>query len=134
MSNPSPQAGSDRVLVIVRGALGDVLLTRPVLKVLPGLFQAGAVTLVGNPVFTKLLANQPFVAGIEDHNRTEWAGLYLEKPRVSTDFRSFLLRHRAGVVAARRFPDPMAEGLIKIGLTPVRTMPARPPGGQAPSI
>ncbi|MEW5724772.1 MAG: hypothetical protein AB1896_16790, partial [Thermodesulfobacteriota bacterium] len=122
--------GAKLVLVLARGALGDVLLSLPFLSVLPTWFGAEALTLVGNPPTLELLLRLPFVAGIRDQNQADWAGLYLDPPRVSPRLADFILGHQAGVVLARRTDDPAAAGLRALGLDPVLTAPSAPPEGR----
>ena len=118
---------SRRVLVLIRGALGDTLMTLPFLAALPGRFGAEVISLVGNPAPLRLLANQPFIAVVRDQDRAEWAGLYADPPEVPTRLKHFIRNHQAGVVLSRSTDDPASRGLEKLGLSEVLTVPVRPP-------
>ena len=117
-------------MVLIRGALGDVMLSLPMLAALPFRFRAESLTLVGNPTVLRLLANQPFVAEIRDLNQADWAGLWLDPPEVPKRLARFVLSHRSGVVLTRRPDDPAVTGLKRLGLDPVLAVPSRPPEGQ----
>ncbi|MFH1090577.1 MAG: hypothetical protein V1742_03305, partial [Pseudomonadota bacterium] len=62
-TGPEKTADQDnrRVLVLLRGALGDVLLALPFLAALPRHFRAEGLGLSGNPAALELLAGLPFV-------------------------------------------------------------------------
>lgn len=130
MTGPAGTA-ERRVLVINRGALGDVLLSLPLMAALPDHFGSDALTVVGNPSILGLLADLPFVAETMDQNRADWAGLYEDPPRPTARLTGFILGHRAGVVLTRDPADPMIAGLEHVGLTPLLRVPSRPPAGRA---
>ena len=115
------------ILVLHRGALGDVILSLPFLAALPRHFNLSSLTLVGSPSILKLIGNQSFVDSVQDFGRSDWAGLYLNPPLVSERFRCFLFKHRAVVVLARGDEDEVASGLGLLGLAPVMLAPSRPP-------
>ncbi|MBU2550977.1 MAG: glycosyltransferase family 9 protein [Proteobacteria bacterium] len=120
--------GKDRGLLVVhRGALGDVLLALPFLAALPAHFRLPRMTLAGSPAVLGLLANQPFVSGLADVDRADWAGLHLDPPRVSERMAGFLARHAAALVVTRDPAEVLVGSLARLGLTPVLTAPSRPP-------
>ena len=123
------RARADRVLVIHRGALGDVLMSLPFLAALPGHFSMDGLTLVGHPAPLGLLANQPFVRAVRDQDEAGWAGLYASPPEPAEPHRGLILAHGAAVVLSRTGDDPAAQGLRRLGL-PVLTAPSRPPAGR----
>jgi heptosyltransferase III len=118
------------VLVLARGALGDVLLCLPFFAALPDHFQAKTLTLVGTPSIVSLFSSLPFVGGIMDQNVAAWAGLYTVPPMISDDFRSILASHRHAVVFSSRDDDPVAVALMALGFQDVMTAPVRPPDGK----
>ena len=75
----------------------------------------------------ELFSNLPLVDRVLDHNRSDWAGLYLDPPEVPENFKKFLLTQRAAVVLSRKSDDPLAAGLKSLGLPRVLTIPSRPP-------
>jgi len=107
--------------------LGDVLLALPFLAALPEHFRCRSLSLVGNPSILELLANQPFVAEVRDHDQAGWSGLYLDPPRLPDRLGEFIRGHRAGVVLAAKPEDPALAGLKQTGLAPVIWVPSRPP-------
>ena len=114
-------------LVVIRGALGDPLLALPLLRALPWHFGVESLSLVGNPGPLSLLASLPFVSSVHDHDRAVWAGLYADPPEVDPSLAEFILSHKAAAVVARKEPDPAAQGLKRLGLREVLTVPAAPP-------
>ncbi|MBF0528930.1 MAG: glycosyltransferase family 9 protein [Deltaproteobacteria bacterium] len=121
------QIHRSKVLVLARGALGDVLMIWPFLAALPAHFGLEAISLIGQGPVLTLLKDQPFVAGIYNHDQADWAGLYLDTPQVSPQLKKIVLSHQIGVVLARRKDDPAAAGLRFLGLDPVVVAPSRPP-------
>jgi len=120
-----------KILVLNRGALGDVLLSLPFLAAVPGHFKARSLSVVGNKTILDLLADQPFVDSVQDQNQADWAGLYLDPPQVSARLADYVRTYRAGVVLAGDQSDPAAAGLRRLGLEPVLIVPSRPPQGRA---
>lgn len=119
-----------KALVLVRGALGDTLMAWPFLAAIPRHFDVEALSLVGQPSSLKLLADQPLIDGIYNHDLADWAGLYLTPPRVPDRLADFVRSHQAGVVLARTNNDPAAAGLKALGLHRLIIAPSRPPAGQ----
>jgi heptosyltransferase-2 len=119
----------DKVLVLLRGALGDVLLTLPFLARLPSYFEARSLTLVGNYSILGLLADLHFIGEIMDHDRAEWAGLYRNPPEMGERLTKKIKAHKAAVVLAKRDSDPASIGLKRLGLPIVLSIPSRPPAG-----
>jgi len=126
-SQLSPPDTTDGVLVLIRGALGDVLLTLPFLSALPAHFGVSGLTLVGNAGNLSLLSNQPFVRSIHNQDRAGWAGLYETPPRLPPDLLAIVRSHRVGLVQARNPQDPTVSGLKRLGLETVLVIPSRPP-------
>ncbi len=119
----------DKVLVLLRGALGDVLLTLPFLARLPSYFEARSLTLVGNYSILGLLADLHFIGEIMDHDRAEWAGLYRNPPEMGERLTKKIKAHKAAVVLAKRDSDPASIGLKRLGLPNVLSIPSRPTAG-----
>ena len=119
----------NKLLVLSRGALGDVLLTLPLLAKLPSYFQADSLTLAGNHSILRLLADLPFISEIMDHDRAEWAGLYQSPPHVGERLTVKILSHKAAIVIAKGDSDRAVSGLKQLGLPTVLSLPSRPPSG-----
>ncbi|MBW2623013.1 MAG: glycosyltransferase family 9 protein [Deltaproteobacteria bacterium] len=119
----------NKVLVLSRGALGDVLLTLPLLARLPSHFQADSLTLAGNYSILRLLADLPFISEIMDHDRAEWAGLYRNPPDVGERLTKKIQSHKAAIVMAKGDSDQAVSGLKQLGLPIVLSVPSRPPFG-----
>ena len=119
----------DKVLVLLRGALGDVLLTLPFLARLPSYFEARSLTLAGNYPTLKLLADLPFIGEIMDHDRAEWAGLYNNPPEMGERLTKKIKTLKAAVVLAKRDFDQASMGLKRLGVPVVLSIPSRPAAG-----
>ncbi|MBW2091755.1 MAG: hypothetical protein JRI34_06475 [Deltaproteobacteria bacterium] len=125
----SPPQVEEKCLVIIRGALGDVLLALPFLAALPAHFGAKSLTLVGNLTNLELLSSQPFVSSIMNHDQAAWAGLYQDPPQVPSNLSRILLSHKGAAVLTRTADDPALLGLTRLGLPNVLAVPSRPPEG-----
>ena len=119
----------EKCLVILRGALGDMLLALPLLAALPAHFGAHSLTLVGNRTNLELLANQPFVSSIMDQDQAGWAGLYQSPPRLPARLTQTLLCHGQAAVISKTPGDPALSGLKRLGIPKVLAVPSRPPEG-----
>ena len=119
-------AKNEQVLVFLRGALGDCLMTLPFLAGLAEYWQTSGLNLVGDPKVLRLLANQGFVCGVFSQDAAGWAGLYATPAKLPPDLESFVLQHRRAAVMARRNDDPIVDGLTALGLD-VMPFPSRPP-------
>ncbi|MFH1137532.1 MAG: glycosyltransferase family 9 protein [Pseudomonadota bacterium] len=122
----SPDKKGRPILVVVRGALGDAVITLPLLTALAIEFESERLFLAGNPVNLSVLAGLPFTAGILDHDRAEWSGLYQNPPLVPERLGDFLLSLEAAVVLAPGPEDALADGLKALGLKKVLLAPSRP--------
>jgi len=125
----NPPEDEEKLLVLLRGALGDVLLTLPFLAALPVHFGVQSLTLVGRRTILELLASQPFVSLIMDHDQAEWAGLYQDPPRIPARLSRRLLSHKGAIVLTKASSDPALCGLKKLGLKFVLAVPSRAPLG-----
>ncbi|MEW6261689.1 MAG: glycosyltransferase family 9 protein [Thermodesulfobacteriota bacterium] len=129
MSHRVSIAGSGRALVLLRGALGDALMTLPFLAALPEHLRTRGLSLVGQPSSLSPLAHLSWVAGVHDFNQADWAGLYSSPARVTPRLGNFIQDHQAGVVLTRNPADPIVSGLVRAGLNQVLVVPSRPPAG-----
>ncbi|MBW1708428.1 MAG: glycosyltransferase family 9 protein [Deltaproteobacteria bacterium] len=124
-----PPEADEKFLVLIRGALGDVLLALPFIAALPAHFKVQALTLVGRRANLELLINQPFVSAIMDHDQAAWAGLYQDPPKISTHLSRLFLSHKGAVVLTKNIADPALSGLKQSGLPMTLAVPSHPPEG-----
>ena len=114
------------ILVLARGALGDGIITIPLLTALAKKYRTSRIVLAGNPGGLAVMAGLPFVSGIIDHNRAEWSGLYIHQPRIPNGFKEFLLDVKMAAVLAPGQEDPLVDGLKALGVKQVFAVPSRP--------
>lgn len=114
-----------KIWIIRTGALGDFVLTLPVIHNLRHTFPRAQITLLGNPN-TLALAQQD-VDQIIDINRADWAPLFVSQPILSE---SLCAQFIDTDLILSYLPDPggiFANNLKRAGVQTVLTCPPHPP-------
>ena len=117
------------MLVLRSGALGDFLLTLPVLEALRSHLPHEVVSYAGRGEFGKLARRSDLVDEVIDENRPEVVALYSE----ATDAADGIARGLGRVDLALSFvsSDAVARNLLAAGVREVLSCSARPPAGGA---
>jgi len=93
------------ILVLRGGALGDFLITLPLLKALRKRWPGARIDLAGNSRAAELAALDGTLSAVHDQSELRWAELYSDGP-LSTAFRSWL---ESFDIVLNFWPDPNGE-------------------------
>ncbi len=117
------------ILVIRPGAIGDVLLTFPVLQALREAYVNPQITLVSNAVVLPLALASGIVDEVFDYQDIRWSELFSE-PGIHSPAVLDLLAQTDLAICWLRDPDHIVEqNLREAGVKRVIVAPGRPPEG-----
>jgi len=106
------------------GALGDVILTLPVIQNLQQAFPLAHIDIIGNPKILSL--TQTNNLQIHDINRALWAPLFAPNTQISPDI-THLFQNTDLVISYLPDPDQaLSQNLHRLGVTQIETCPPRP--------
>ena len=114
-----------KIWIIRTGALGDFILTLPVIHNLRSAFPNAHITLLGNP--KTLALAQHDVQQISDINRADWAPLFISEAILPNSLRAQFANTD---LVISYLPDPddiFATNLKRAGVETVLTCPPHPP-------
>lgn len=115
------------ILVIRPGAIGDVLLTFPVLQTLRKEYADPHITLVSNPVVLPLALASEIVDQAFDYQEIRWSELFSETGIKTPSVRNLLTQTDLAICWLRD-PDHIVEqNICKAGVKYVIVAPGRPP-------
>ena len=118
-----------QILVIRPGAIGDTLLTFPVLKVLRTRYAKPHITLVGNAAVLPLALASGIVEEVSDYGHPQWSELFSTEGVHTLALRD-LLQHTNLAICWLRDPDGVVEQNLRMaGIKRVIVAPGRPPEG-----
>ena len=80
----------ERILVFRGGALGDFLLTAPIIAALRNVHHRNLITLVTRPTYGELMLAHGFVDDFKNIESAEWAGMYLSNLSLPRDWSAWL--------------------------------------------
>jgi ADP-heptose:LPS heptosyltransferase len=117
------------ILIIRPGAIGDTLLTFPIIQALKACYQHADVTLVSNPAVLPLAQAWHVADEVADYGDAQWSDLFS-----STGIRSPIVRRLLQRTAMTICWLHDADGLVKrnllaAGMPHVIVAPGRPPEG-----
>ncbi len=119
-----------RILVIRPGAIGDTLLTFPVIQALKTHWHASHVTLVGNATVLPLAQSYGIVDEVSNFDSAQWSTLFSDNPAHSSLLRT-QLRDIDAAICWLRDPDGVVERNLRAnGINHVVIAPGRPPSGE----
>ena len=122
-----------RFLIIRPGAIGDSLLTFPVLQALRARVDQPWVTLVSNPAILPLAQALGLAEEVSDYGDARWSQLFLATHQLTgnRDPLADRLHHFDRAIGWLRDPDGVVEhNLRAAGIASVDMAPGRPPQGQ----
>ena len=118
-----------RIFVIRPGAIGDILLTLPVLQVLREAYVNPHITLVSNAVVLPLALKSGIVDEGFDYQESRWSELFSDAGIRSSAVRD-LFAHTDLAICWLRDPDSIVErNMREAGVQRVIVTPGRPPEG-----
>jgi len=119
-----------RILVIRPGAIGDMLLTFPVLKALRGHYSGARITLVSNAQVLPVALAFGVADGFFDFQDVRWSELF-STGGIRTPFMQELLDQIDLAICWLRDPDSLIEHNLKAaGVKRLIIAPGRPPEGE----
>ncbi len=118
------------IVVIRPGAIGDTLLTFPILRALRDNFTGPHITLVGNAAVLPLALATGLVAEVLDYQSPLWSELFSSAGIHAPALRS-LLKGTDLAICWLRDPDHLVEhNLQQAGVQQLTIAPGRPPEGE----
>ncbi|MHC4608410.1 MAG: glycosyltransferase family 9 protein, partial [Planctomycetota bacterium] len=122
-----------RVLVLRSGALGDFVLTLPVLAALRSFLPYARICYVGRSEFGKLARRSGLADDLLDENRPEVVALYREAPDADSAKEVGIAQRLGRIDLALSFvsSDAVARNLLAAGAREVLSSSVRPPAGGA---
>src|SRR5205823_12375306 len=123
--------GSDamHILIMRPGAIGDTLLTFPVIQALKAHYQDADVTLVGNPAVLPLAQVWHVAKEVADYGDAQWIELFSTAGICSPTVRSVLQRTTMTICWLRDTEGVVKRNLLAAGIQHVVVAPGRPPEG-----
>jgi len=120
------------ILVIRPGAIGDTLLTFPIIKAIRREYSDPHITLVGNPVVLPLALASGLVDAVSDYGQLQWSSLFSAHDTLSPAMPATpsQLQHTDLAICWLRDPDGMVEQNLRLaGVQRVIIASGRPPEG-----
>jgi heptosyltransferase III len=117
------------ILIIRPGAIGDTLVTLPVIQTLREQFNSVYITLVGNAAVLPLALAAGIVDEVHDYQETRWSQLFLSvnNKRVRDEKLSAILQHTRLAICWLSDPGGIVEhNLRAAGIQQVIVAPGRP--------
>ena len=118
------------VLLIRPGAIGDSLLTFPVMQALRVQHSDAHITFVSNAAALPLAHACQLADVTYDYSAPLWSQLFLPPDRYSQQFRTLLAHTDQAICWLRDDDGIIARGLRAVGIKHVMVAPGRPPAGE----
>ncbi len=118
------------ILIIRPGAIGDTLLTFPILQALRTQYGSPHITLVGNPAVLPLAIAWGVVEEVEDYGDLKWSELFSTQGIQNTVLKRQLVQTNLAVCWMRDPNGIVVENLHEVGVKHVIVAPGRPPQGR----
>jgi ADP-heptose:LPS heptosyltransferase len=114
------------ILIIRPGAIGDTLLTLPVIQALRAKYDPSHVTLVGNAAVLPLAHASGIVDEIYDYQEVRWSSLFLTESSIDVRLDAIVKRTQL-VICWLRDPDGIVTRNLRLaGIEQVIVTPGRP--------
>lgn len=113
-----------KICIFRTGALGDVILTLPVIQNLQHTFPQTHIHLIGNPTLLSLAPTHHIQ--IHDINRAHWAPLFAPNTVITSEL-THLFQNTERVFSYLPDPDKaLTQNLHRLGVSQIHTCPPRP--------
>ena len=119
-----------KILVIRAGALGDVVLTLPVLHILRAQFPKAHIEIMGYPTTLEWIRGQGYVDAVQSIEQSGMAGFFLRDGVLPEDLRTYFGAFDGILLYSQDQEGVFAENLRRTGAGQVGTWPAFPPEGE----
>lgn len=117
------------ILIIRPGAIGDTLLTFPIIQAIRNSYASPRITLVGNPAVLPLALAVGLVDETSDYGQLQWSSLFSSTGILSSAILE-QLQHTDLAICWLRDPAGIVEhNLLLAGVQKVVIAPGRPPDG-----
>ncbi|GAC1524387.1 MAG: hypothetical protein NVS3B14_23960 [Ktedonobacteraceae bacterium] len=115
------------ILIIRPGAIGDTILTFPILQALRAQYPDPHITLVGNPIVLPLALSLGLVEEVSDYGLLQWSELFSTTGIHSPAIRNQLLQTDLAICWLRDPHGLVAQNLRLAGVKHIIIAPGRPP-------
>lgn len=119
-----------RILIIRPGAIGDTLLTLPVIAALRVAYAAKQIMLVGNAAVLPLALSSGLVEAVADYGQVQWSELFSSNGIHATTMRSLLGQTDLVICWLRDSEGIVRHNLQQAGVQHIIIAPGRPAEGQ----
>lgn len=129
---PRAKSGKNRMqmLIIRPGAVGDTLLTFPVLQALRAKYADSSITFVGNASVLPLALAAGLVDAVSDYQSLQWSDLFSPAGITTPSLRELLQSIDLAVCWLRDSDGLVARNLYRVGVKQCVIAPGRPPEGE----
>ena len=115
-----------QILIIRPGAIGDTLLTLPVIQALRTKYDQSHITLVGNAAVLPLAHASSIVDDIYDYQEVGWSSLFLTESRGDVRLETMVQHTQLAICWLRDPTGIVARNLKQAGIEKVIVAPGRP--------
>ena len=119
-----------RILIIRPGAIGDTLLTFPIISALRAAYAAEHITLVGNAAVLPLALAAGIVEAVADYEQRQWSELFLSNGIHSSAMLSLLQQSDLVICWLRDSDGVVRHNLQQVGVQHFVLAPGRPTDGR----
>ncbi len=114
------------ILILRPGAIGDTLLTFPILRALKARSEQTHITFVSNPLVLPLASSFGLADAVFDYGALEWSELFSQSG-IRSPFMQNILHHTNRAICWIRDPDKIVQhNLHSVGIQDVTVAPGRP--------
>ncbi|GHO92925.1 hypothetical protein KSF_029730 [Reticulibacter mediterranei] len=118
------------ILIVRPGAIGDTLLTLPVIQALKACYEQPSITLVGNAAVLPLASVTGIVDHVSNYELSQWGELFSNRGITTPSLQSQLQAVDLAICWLRDSDGIVANNLRRAGVREIITAPGRPAPGQ----
>ena len=120
-----------RTLLIRGGAIGDFILTLPVLEALKASDPSGEIEVLGYPDIVEMVLGRGLAHGVRRVSAPEWAALFAPDGELADQERDYLTGFDRVVCVWPDHDSVIRDNLLRAGVKELRVMDPLPPTGQS---
>jgi ADP-heptose:LPS heptosyltransferase len=118
------------ILIVRPGAIGDTLLTLPVIQALKARYELPSITLVGNAAVLPLASATGIVDHVSNYELSQWGELFSRRGITTPSLQAQLQAVDLAICWLRDSDGIVANNLRRAGVREIITAPGRPAPGQ----